>query len=74
VRTPLPLRAHAATSCLHELQNPAMRGKTQGLCARYERHHRVIYSPEALQAAVRLSTKYIQDRQLPDKVTRGVRH
>jgi len=39
----------------------------QGLCARYERHHRVIYSPEALLAAVKLSIKYIQDRQLPDK-------
>ncbi|KAJ9532323.1 hypothetical protein QJQ45_010371 [Haematococcus lacustris] len=34
---------------------------------RYERHHRVVYSVEALEAAVRLSHKYIADRFLPDK-------
>lgn len=39
----------------------------QGLKDRFEQHHGVCYSPEALQAAVELSAKYIQDRFLPDK-------
>ncbi|MFI3324428.1 MAG: ATP-dependent Clp protease ATP-binding subunit [Rikenellaceae bacterium] len=33
----------------------------------YERHHRVKYSDEALQAAVSLSARYITDRHFPDK-------
>ena len=39
----------------------------QGLRDKYEAHHKVHYSEEALQAAVSLSTRYIQDRYLPDK-------
>ena len=39
----------------------------EGLRGRYEEHHRVHYSPEAVQAAVSLSERYIQDRYLPDK-------
>uniref|UniRef100_A0A7S0WMJ2 Clp R domain-containing protein n=1 Tax=Chlamydomonas leiostraca TaxID=1034604 RepID=A0A7S0WMJ2_9CHLO len=39
----------------------------KGLRERYERHHHVVYSPDALDAAVRLSHKYIADRHLPDK-------
>ncbi|MEM9359745.1 MAG: ATP-dependent Clp protease ATP-binding subunit [Pseudomonadota bacterium] len=39
----------------------------QGVRDRYERHHRLSISDEALAAAVRLSARYIQDRQLPDK-------
>ncbi|KAK9830429.1 hypothetical protein WJX72_011733 [[Myrmecia] bisecta] len=39
----------------------------EGLKDRYERHHRCIYEPAALQAAVRLSTRYVADRHLPDK-------
>ena len=39
----------------------------EGLVARYERHHRVLYAPEALQAAVLLSSRYIADRHMPDK-------
>jgi ATP-dependent Clp protease ATP-binding subunit ClpC len=35
--------------------------------ARYEKHHRCMYSAEAVNAAVTLSTRYIADRQLPDK-------
>jgi ATP-dependent Clp protease ATP-binding subunit ClpC len=35
--------------------------------SRYEKHHRCIYSEEAVEAAVRLSARYIADRQLPDK-------
>ena len=39
----------------------------KGLRDRYEAHHRVSYSDEALQAAVDLSTRYINNRFLPDK-------
>ena len=39
----------------------------QGVAPRYEAHHRVTITPEALEAAVRLSARYITDRQLPDK-------
>ncbi len=39
----------------------------QGLAARYENHHHIRYEPEALQAAVTLSERYISDRRLPDK-------
>ena len=38
-----------------------------GLRDRYEAHHHVRYSDEALQAAVSMSSPYIQDRFLPDK-------
>ena len=34
---------------------------------KYEDHHNVIYSPEALEACVKLSDRYISDRFLPDK-------
>jgi ATP-dependent Clp protease ATP-binding subunit ClpC len=39
----------------------------KGLRDRYEAHHRVKISDEALDAAVRLSDRYITDRFLPDK-------
>jgi ATP-dependent Clp protease ATP-binding subunit ClpC len=39
----------------------------QGLKARYEQHHQLGISGEALETAVRLSERYIQDRSLPDK-------
>ena len=39
----------------------------QGLKPRYEQHHQLGISQEALQTAVRLSERYIQDRSLPDK-------
>ena len=38
-----------------------------GLRDRYEAHHRVQISDEALQAAVKLSARYLPDRFLPDK-------
>lgn len=38
-----------------------------GLKPKYEDFHEVVYSPEALSAAVELSARYIQDRHLPDK-------
>src|SRR5690554_4639785 len=34
---------------------------------KYEDHHNVIYTPEALVACVKLSDRYISDRFLPDK-------
>ncbi|MGP6138899.1 MULTISPECIES: AAA family ATPase [unclassified Jeotgalibaca] len=39
----------------------------QGLRPKYEDYHHVKYSDEALEAAVKLSHRYIQDRFLPDK-------
>lgn len=39
----------------------------EGLRDKYEEHHHVHFSHEALQAAVSLSDRYIQDRFLPDK-------
>jgi len=37
------------------------------LATRYAEHHQVIYTDAALDAAVRLSVRYIPDRRLPDK-------
>jgi ATP-dependent Clp protease ATP-binding subunit ClpC len=34
---------------------------------RYEDHHNVIYTDDALEACVKLTTRYISDRHLPDK-------
>ncbi|MFO1077437.1 MAG: ATP-dependent Clp protease ATP-binding subunit, partial [Planctomycetota bacterium] len=39
----------------------------KGLRDKYEAHHRVTYTDEALQSAVDLSTRYITGRFLPDK-------
>ncbi len=39
----------------------------QGLRDRYEAHHRVKITDEAIEAAVKLSDRYISDRFLPDK-------
>lgn len=39
----------------------------QGIAHCYEEHHHVKYTPEALEAAVRLASRYINDRRLPDK-------
>lgn len=39
----------------------------QGLRERYEEHHQVKIADEAIEAAVRFSSRYIQDRELPDK-------
>jgi len=38
-----------------------------GLRDRYEAHHKVHFSDEALVAAARLSAQYVTDRHLPDK-------
>lgn len=34
---------------------------------RYEEHHNVYYTPEAIEACVKLTNRYITDRHLPDK-------
>jgi len=39
----------------------------RGLQERYEAHHKVTFSDEALVQAVKLSTRYVTDRRLPDK-------
>ncbi|QTD56786.1 ATP-dependent Clp protease ATP-binding subunit ClpA [Parasphingorhabdus cellanae] len=38
-----------------------------GLRGAFEEHHKVRYAPDALKSAVELSTRYINDRKLPDK-------
>lgn len=39
----------------------------QGLKSRFEEHHEVRYTNQALRAAAELTEKYIHDRHLPDK-------
>ena len=38
-----------------------------GVASKYEEHHRVKIRPDAIEAAVKLSDRYINDRNLPDK-------
>ena len=39
----------------------------KGLRSKYEQHHGIVITDEAVEAAVQLSTRYITDRFLPDK-------
>ena len=39
----------------------------EGLRVKYEQHHKVHYTPEAIRAAVTLAERYISERFLPDK-------
>ena len=39
----------------------------KGLKSRYEEHHGIVYTDAALKAATDLSSKYLNDRYLPDK-------
>ena len=39
----------------------------KGLKGSYETHHRVFFTPEAVEAAARMADRYISDRHLPDK-------
>lgn len=39
----------------------------QGIAYKYEEHHKVTITEEAVKAAVALSSRYINDRNLPDK-------
>jgi len=34
---------------------------------KYEKHHKVIYTPEAIEECVKLASRYIMDRSMPDK-------
>ncbi len=38
-----------------------------GIRERYEKHHGIKYSDNAIKAAIELSTRYLADRNLPDK-------
>jgi len=50
---------------------PTTEGETEEILnnikERYEDHHNVIYTPEAIKACVHLTNRYITDRHLPDK-------
>ena len=39
----------------------------KGIKLRYEGHHKIQYTDDAIEAAAELSDRYIQDRSLPDK-------
>jgi ATP-dependent Clp protease ATP-binding subunit ClpA len=39
----------------------------RGIKSRYEDYHKVVYTDEAIQAAVQLSARYVTERRLPDK-------
>ena len=39
----------------------------QNIKERYEEHHNVIYTDDAIEACVKLTARYISDRHLPDK-------
>lgn len=52
---------------LNEPDAPTTIKILNGLKPAYEKHHGVIYSPEAVKAAVELSTRWLHDRKLPDK-------
>ncbi|MEQ1569795.1 MAG: ATP-dependent Clp protease ATP-binding subunit ClpA [Myxococcota bacterium] len=39
----------------------------RGLQSKYEEHHELTYEPEAVVQTVKLASRYITDRQLPDK-------
>ncbi|MBP5260090.1 MAG: ATP-dependent Clp protease ATP-binding subunit, partial [Paludibacteraceae bacterium] len=53
------------------LVNPTSREETleilKNLRKYYEEHHHVIYTDAALEACVRLTDRYVHDRQFPDK-------
>ncbi len=53
-----------------EIVEPTVDETTQilrGLQKKYEEFHKVTYQPEAIEAAAKLSARYLQDRRLPDK-------
>ena len=39
----------------------------KGICPKYEAHHKVKITEQALEAAVKLSSRYLTERHLPDK-------
>jgi ATP-dependent Clp protease ATP-binding subunit ClpA len=53
-----------------EVTEPSAEETTQillGLRDRYEKHHGVTYTEEAIQSAALLAERYLKDRKLPDK-------
>nr|WP_314462609.1 ATP-dependent Clp protease ATP-binding subunit [uncultured Clostridium sp.] len=52
---------------VEEPSEEAAVGILRGLKGRYEDHHKVMITDEAIKAAVKLSSRYINDRFLPDK-------
>ena len=53
-----------------DVREPSLEETVQilaGVSSRYEEHHRVRFTPEALRAAAELSVRYLRDLQLPDK-------
>src|SRR5471032_2318740 len=52
---------------VHEPDEPKAVLMLRGVAAMLESHHRVLLLDEAIEAAVRLSHRYIPARQLPDK-------
>ncbi|WP_438002744.1 ATP-dependent Clp protease ATP-binding subunit ClpA [Sorangium sp. So ce321] len=53
-----------------EVTEPSVDETTQilrGLQKRYEEFHKVTYTADAVEAASKLSARYLQDRRLPDK-------
>ena len=56
--------------CKIEVDEPSRESAVRilsGLKERYEKHHNIAISDEAVEAAVKLSGRYIQGRYLPDK-------
>lgn len=52
---------------LHEPSSEEALAILQGLVSRYEQHHEVSYTGEALESAVQLAVKHLPQRHLPDK-------
>ncbi|MDR2697620.1 MAG: AAA family ATPase [Holophagales bacterium] len=63
-------RALARRFQIIELAEPAEPEAVEilkGLCGAYEAHHRVKFTDESIEAAVRLSARHLRDSFLPDK-------
>ncbi|MCF8474576.1 MAG: ATP-dependent Clp protease ATP-binding subunit ClpA [Emcibacter sp.] len=52
---------------IKEPTNPEAKEILKGLRKYFEKHHNVIYSDEVIDAAVDMSSRYINDRKQPDK-------
>lgn len=56
--------------CVIRVNEPSQEAAVKMLTrlkSKYEQHHKVVIEPEAIEAAVSLSARYITDRYLPDK-------
>lgn len=52
---------------IEEPTEQTTRSILSGLLPRYEQHHRLTISPDAVNAAITLSQRYVPERKLPDK-------